>query len=99
MDLGANEWTTFKKVTLPLIMPAVLAAFLLCFSISIDDFVVTYFNAGPRITFPLFVWGAARVGAPPQVNVIGTVIFLFAVSAMVGNVLLQMRREKSGATA
>ena len=72
---------------------------MLCFAISIDDFVVTYFNAGPRITFPLFVWGAARVGAPPQVNVIGTVIFLFAVSAMIANVLLQMRREKSGATA
>jgi len=99
MDLGANEWVTFRKVTLPLIAPAILASLLLCFAISIDDFVVTYFNAGPRITFPLFVWGAARVGAPPQVNVIGTVIFLFAVSAMVGNVLLQMRREKSGATA
>ncbi len=99
MDLGANEWVTFRKVTLPLIAPAILASLLLCFAISIDDFVVTYFNAGPRITFPLFVWGAARVGAPPQVNVIGTVIFLFAVSAMVGNVLVQMRREKSGATA
>ena len=99
MDLGANEWVTFRKVTLPLIAPAILASLLLCFAISIDDFVVTYFNAGPRITFPLFVWGAARVGAPPQVNVIGTVIFLFAVSAMIANVLLQMRREKSGATA
>jgi spermidine/putrescine transport system permease protein len=99
MDLGANEWATFQKVTLPLIAPAILASLLLCFAISIDDFVVTYFNAGPRITFPLFVWGAARIGAPPQVNVIGSVIFLFAVSAMVANVLLQMRRERSGATA
>jgi spermidine/putrescine transport system permease protein len=99
MDLGANEWVTFRKVTLPLIAPAILASLLLCFAISIDDFVVTYFNAGPRITFPLFVWGAARIGAPPQVNVIGSVIFLFAVSAMVANVLLQMRRNKSAATA
>ena len=99
MDLGANEWMTFRKVTLPLIAPAILAALLLCFAISIDDFVVTYFNAGPRITFPLFVWGAARVGAPPQVNVIGTTIFLVAVVAMVGNVLFQMRRERSAATA
>ena len=99
MDLGANEWVTFRKVTLPLIAPAILAALLLCFAISIDDFVVTYFNAGPRITFPLFVWGAARVGAPPQVNVIGTTIFLVAVVAMVGNVLFQMRRERSAATA
>ena len=98
MDLGANEWATFRKVTLPLIAPAVLAALLLCFAISIDDFVVTYFNAGPRTTFPLFVWGAARVGAPPQVNVIGTAIFIVAVVGMVGNVLVQMRRERSAQT-
>jgi spermidine/putrescine transport system permease protein len=93
MDLGANEWTTFRKVTLPLIAPAILAALLLCFAISIDDFVVTYFNAGPETTFPLFVWGAARVGAPPQVNVIGTVIFIVAVTAMLANVIYQRRRE------
>jgi spermidine/putrescine transport system permease protein len=99
MDLGANEWVTFRKVTLPLIAPALLASLLLCFAISIDDFVVTYFNNGPRITFPLFVWGAARVGAPPQVNVIGSVIFLVAVCVMVGNVLFAMRRERPTATA
>jgi len=93
MDLGANEWATFRKVTLPLIAPALLAALLLCFAISIDDFVVTYFNAGPRTTFPLFVWGAARVGAPPQVNVIGTAIFIVAVTAMLANVVFQRRRE------
>src|SRR4029077_1179201 len=97
MDLGANEWVTFRKVTLPLIAPAVLAALLLCFAISIDDFVVTYFNAGPETTFPLFVWGAARVGAPPQVNVIGTAIFVIAVTAMLVNVLIQRRRERSAA--
>jgi spermidine/putrescine transport system permease protein len=97
MDLGANEWTTFQKVTLPLIAPAILAALLLCFAISIDDFVVTYFNSGNRITFPLFVWGAARIGAPPQVNVIGTAIFVIALTAMLVNVLVQMRRSK-GAT-
>jgi spermidine/putrescine transport system permease protein len=99
MDLGANEWVTFRKVTLPLIAPAILAALLLCFAISIDDFVVTYFNAGPRTTCPLFVGGAARVGAPPQVNVIGTVIFGVAVIGMVANVLVQMRRERAAATA
>jgi len=97
MDLGANEWTTFRKVTLPLIAPAILASLLLCFAISIDDFVVTYFNSGNRITFPLFVWGAARIGAPPQVNVIGTAIFVIALTAMLVNVLVQMRRSK-GAT-
>jgi spermidine/putrescine transport system permease protein len=93
MDLGANEWTTFQKVTLPLTAPAILAALLLCFAISIDDFVVTYFNSGSQITFPLFVWGAARIGAPPQVNVIGTAIFVVAVTAMLANVILQRRRE------
>jgi spermidine/putrescine transport system permease protein len=93
MDLGANEWRTFQKVTLPLIAPAILAALLLCFAISIDDFVVTYFNSGAKVTFPLFVWGAARVGAPPQVNVIGTAIFVIALTAMLGNVLFQRRRE------
>jgi spermidine/putrescine transport system permease protein len=97
MDLGANEWTTFQKVTLPLIAPAILAALLLCFAISIDDFVVTYFNSGSKVTFPLFVWGAARIGAPPQVNVIGTAIFVIALTAMLVNVLIQMRRSK-GAT-
>jgi spermidine/putrescine transport system permease protein len=93
MDLGANEWTTFQKVTLPLTAPAILAALLLCFAISIDDFVVTYFNSGSQVTFPLFVWGAARIGAPPQVNVIGTAIFVVAVTAMLANVILQRRRE------
>jgi spermidine/putrescine transport system permease protein len=97
MDLGANEWRTFQKVTLPLIAPAILAALLLCFAISIDDFVVTYFNSGSKVTFPLFVWGAARVGAPPQVNVIGTAIFVIALTAMLANVLLQTRRSKGAA--
>ena len=94
MDLGADELTTFWKVTLPLIAPAILAALLLCFAISVDDFVVTYFNAGNRVTFPIFVWGAARVATPPQINVIGTAIFAVAVTCMLGNVLLQNRRAK-----
>jgi spermidine/putrescine transport system permease protein len=94
MDLGANEWKTFQKVTLPLITPAILAAFLLCFAISIDDFVVTYFNAGSAVTFPIYVWGSARNGAPAQVNVIGTAIFVIAVTLALANVLLQLRREK-----
>jgi spermidine/putrescine transport system permease protein len=97
MDLGANEWATFRKVTLPLTAPAILAALLLCFAISIDDFVVTYFNSGSSVTFPLFVWGAARIGAPPQVNVIGTAIFVIALTAMLVNVLIQMRRAKAAA--
>src|SRR6188508_1417264 len=94
MDLGANEWTTFQKVTLPLIAPAILAALLLCFAISIDDFVVTYFNSGSEVTFPLFVWGAARIGAPPQVNVIASAIFIVAIALALGNVLWEYRSAK-----
>ena len=69
-DLGANEWATFRKITLPLLAPAILAAALLAFAISIDDFVITYFNSGSEITFPVFVWGERARGVPPQVNVI-----------------------------
>jgi len=97
MDLGANEWTTFRKVTLPLIAPGIVAALLLAFALSVDDFVITYFNAGPENTFPLFVWGAARVATPPQVNVIGTAIFVLALAAMATNVLIQTRRSRKGA--
>jgi spermidine/putrescine transport system permease protein len=93
-DLGAGPWVTFRKVTLPLIAPAILAGLLLTFALSIDDFVITYFNAGSKVTFPLFVWGAARVGAPPQVNVIGTAIFVVALAAMAANILLQSRRGR-----
>jgi spermidine/putrescine transport system permease protein len=96
MDLGANEWRTFQKVTLPLIAPAILAALLLCFAISVDDFVVTYFVAGTNtVTFPIFVWGAARVATPPQINVIGIAFFVIAVTAMLGNVFFQNRRAKA----
>jgi len=94
LDLGANEWTTFRKVTLPLIAPAILAGALLSFALSVDDFVITYFNSGAEVTFPLFVWGAARVGAPPQVNVIATAIFVVALGAMLANILIQNRRTK-----
>jgi spermidine/putrescine transport system permease protein len=74
-DLGATPWTTFWKVTFPIILPAVFAGFLLAFALSIDDFVVTNFTAGTTVTFPLWIWGATRIGLPPQVNVMGTLIF------------------------
>ena len=75
-DLGATPWQTFRLVTLPLIMPGVAAAALLAFALSIDDFVITNFNSGSTITFPLFIWGAARVAIQPQIYVIATMIFL-----------------------
>ena len=99
MDLGANEWTTFQKVTLPLIMPGIMAAGLLAFALSVDDFVITYFNAGSTTTFPLFVWGAARVALPPQINVIGTAIFVVAVGGMLANIVFQNTRARRAGLA
>src|ERR671927_266846 len=99
MDLGANEWTTFQKVTLPLIAPGIMAAGLLAFALSVDDFVITYFNAGSTTTFPLFVWGAARVALPPQINVIGTAIFVVAVGGMLANIIFQNTRARRAGLA
>ena len=78
MDLGADEWATFRKVTFPLIFPGILAAALLAFALSIDDYVITSFVAGRSITFPLWVFGVSRLGVPPEVNVLGTLIFVVA---------------------
>jgi spermidine/putrescine transport system permease protein len=97
MDLGANGFTTFWKVTFPLLAPAILSAALLGFALSIDDFVVTYFNAGDVQTFPLYVWGIARVSVPPQVNVIASAIFIAALGLMVVNILVQRSRAKGTA--
>ena len=84
-------------MTLPLIMPGVLSAALLAFALSIDDFVITNFNSGSTITFPLFIWGAARVAIPPQIYVIATMIFLFTVAMMILTVWQQRRAEKLAA--
>jgi spermidine/putrescine transport system permease protein len=94
MDLGANEWTTFWKVTFPLILPGVLAAALLAFSLSIDDFVITNFTAGRTVTFPMFIWGAQRIGIPVQVNVIGTAIFVIAVGFVAISTFFQSRTAR-----
>jgi spermidine/putrescine transport system permease protein len=75
-DLGASPLTTFMLVTLPIIFPGVLAAALLAFALCLDDYVITSFVSGNTLTFPLWVYGATRLGVPPQVNVIGTFIFL-----------------------
>jgi spermidine/putrescine transport system permease protein len=65
---------------------------LIAFALSVDDFVITYFNAGSETTFPLFVWGSARVAVPPQINVIGSMIFLVAIGLMFANIFIQRRR-------
>jgi spermidine/putrescine transport system permease protein len=77
-DLYADGWTTFRKVTFPIIFPGILAAALLAFALSIDDYVITLFNAGRTVTFPLWVFGVSRLGIPPEVNVLGSLIFLIA---------------------
>ena len=79
MDLGANEWTTFWRVTFPLIFPGVMAAAMLAFSLSIDDFVITNFVSGTTNTFPIWTYGVIRNALPAQINVIGSVVFLTAV--------------------
>jgi spermidine/putrescine transport system permease protein len=96
-DLGATPWQTFRLVTLPLIMPGVASAALLAFALSIDDFVITNFNAGSTVTFPLFIWGAARVAVPPQIYVIASMIFLFTLAMMLLTVWQQRRAERMAA--
>jgi spermidine/putrescine transport system permease protein len=97
MDLGATEWVTFRKVTLPLIAPGVAAAALLAAAISIDDYVVTSFNAGQTVTFPLFIFGATRQGVPPEVNVLATGLLVIVLLLMGLNVLVQRRLARRDA--
>jgi spermidine/putrescine transport system permease protein len=92
-DLGADPWTTFRKITLPLLAPGIVAGALLAFALSIDDYVVTSFVSGQLETFPIWVFGATRVGVPPQVNVMGTLIFLGGVGIAVANAVLARRQR------
>jgi spermidine/putrescine transport system permease protein len=93
-DLGAGPWTAFWKVTFPLIFPGILAGALLAFALSIDDYIITSFVAGQTATFPLWVYGATRLGIPPQVNVMGTLIFVGGAALAIGNLLLQRRENR-----
>jgi spermidine/putrescine transport system permease protein len=97
MDLYANERQTFLKVTLPLVAPGILAAALLSFALSFDDYIITNFTAAASsITFPMYVWGSAPRGTPVQVNVVGTVMFLLALSAVgIGQVIGRRSRKRA----
>ena len=90
-DLGATPWVAFQKVLFPLILPGILAGMLLAVAMSIDDFIITSFVAGQTLTFPLWVYGAVKVGIPPQVFVMGTLIFLVGVVLALVNVFMQRR--------
>jgi spermidine/putrescine transport system permease protein len=92
-DLGATPIVTFFRVTLPLIFPGVMAGALLAFALSIDDYIITSFNSGNTVTFPLYVYGASRTGVPPQVNVMGTLIFAFGVLAAVYGFVSSHRKK------
>jgi spermidine/putrescine transport system permease protein len=92
-DLGAGPLTAFRTVTLPLLAPGIVAAALLAFAMSIDDFIITQFVAGQTLTFPLWVYGAVKVGIPPQVFVMGTLIFAAGVLIAVANSIVQQRTE------
>jgi len=91
MDLGAPPFRVFTKVTLPIIAPGIVAAAMLAFALSLDDFIITLFNAGNRVTYPLYVYGARRAAFPPQINVLATAILLLSLLALGATVLWQQR--------
>jgi spermidine/putrescine transport system permease protein len=94
-DLYANESTTFWRITFPLVLPGIIAGALLAFSLSFDDFIITNFNSGSTVTFPMFVWGAAQRGVPPQVNVVGSAMFIIALLLVLGAQLVRSRRARA----
>jgi spermidine/putrescine transport system permease protein len=96
-DLGADAFTTFRTVTLPLLAPGIAAAALLAFALSIDDFVISNFNSGPTVTFPLYIFGASQRGIPVEVNVIATMLFGVTVVAMLFTIWQQRRAERMAA--
>jgi spermidine/putrescine transport system permease protein len=95
MDLGANEWTTFRRVTLPMILPGVLSGALLAFTLSLDHFVITFFTNGPgSTTLPIYVYGLLRRIITPQVNALSTVWILVVLAAVLLLQILQSRESK-----
>ena len=98
-DLGASPMRTFMKVTLPLILPGILAASLLAFALSIDDFIITFFNSGNVVSFPLQIYGAARVRIPPQINVLASMILFLSVAVLLSGTIAGMRKEAAKTSA
>ncbi len=96
-DLGASPFATFRLVTLPLIMPGIFGGAMLAFALSIDDFVISNFNSGTTVTFPLYIFGAAQRGIPVEVNVIAMILFGVTVTAMGFTTWQQRRAEKMAA--
>lgn len=92
MDLGANEWVTFWRVTLPLIMPGVISGAMLAFTLSLDDFIITFFTNGPgSTTLPIYVYGLLRRTITPEVNALSTVWIVVVLLAVLLSRRLQRR--------
>ena len=94
MDLYANEFQTFRRVTLPLVAPGIAGAALLAFSLSFDDFIITNFNSGTLTTFPKFIYVSAARGIPAQANVIGSAMFFLALTIVIVGQLANRRRVR-----
>ena len=94
-DLYANPRAVFRYVTFPLVLPGILGAALLGFSLSFDDFIISFFNAGTLVTFPIYIWGAAQRGIPVQVNALATIVFLVALAVVLGAQFVGNRRRKA----
>jgi spermidine/putrescine transport system permease protein len=82
-DLGATPLAAFRRVTLPLLLPGLLAATLLCFSLSFDDYVISSFSAGETVTLPLYLAGAFQREISPQIQVLSTLVLLVSVAGLV----------------
>jgi spermidine/putrescine transport system permease protein len=93
-DLGASSWTTFRRVTFPMIVPGILSGALLAFVLSIDDYVVTSFTSGNVTTFPLWIYGVSKLGLPPQADVMGTMIFVAGLLIAGTNAVVSARRSR-----
>jgi spermidine/putrescine transport system permease protein len=94
-DLYANPRAVFRYVTFPLVLPGILGAALLGFSLSFDDFIISFFNAGTLVTFPIYIWGAAQRGIPVQVNALATIVFLVALAVVLTGQFVSSRRRNA----
>jgi len=94
-DLYAGPAATFRHVTFPLVLPGIVGAALLGFSLSFDDFIISFFNAGTLVTFPIYIWGAAQRGIPPQVNALASLVFIAALAIVLGAQLVSWRRRRA----
>jgi spermidine/putrescine transport system permease protein len=95
-DLGAGPLATFRQVTLPMLMPAMMAGFLLSFTFSFDDFIIAFFVAGPKTTLPIYIFSSIRRGVTPEINAIGTMVMVFSLLLLVFAQVMLRRGKPAG---